>query len=128
MCEQMSAKQAHPANVLVISERPILCHGLKHIIEKSLPAAVTTVDSCEAATKYINAFSPGLIVLARPNVSPGSIEALLQKDSDTVKLVVVGWEDDKIALYYRSRVRNATVQNLIEVIKENISNGSTERN
>ena len=107
-------------HILVISKRPIFCEGLKLIIEKAISATVTTAPNGVNAAIRRPAFTPNVIIIDRPDTAAVDLKLFFQHEEYPAKVVVIGWNDDKIAVYSRSTVQPATIQNLIKVVRNNI--------
>lgn len=104
--------------ILVVSGRPLLCEGLKLIIEEAALATVTTAPDEVSAARLVAEFAPGVIVIDRPDTGAADLNYLFQHQDYPVKVIVIGWNDDKIAAYSRQALQTATLQNLIKVIRE----------
>ena len=104
--------------ILVVSGRPLLCEGLKLIIEEAALATVTTAPDEVSATRLVAEFAPSIIVIDRPDAGAADLNYLFQHQDYPVKVVVIGWNDNKIAAYSRRAVQTATLRNLIKVIRE----------
>jgi len=93
---------------------------LKLIIEEAMPAVVTTVPDGVSAARLMAEFTPSVIVIDRPDTAAVDLNFFFQHEDYPVKVVVIGWNDDKIAVYSRPTVQPATIRNLIKVIRKNI--------
>jgi len=78
-----------------------------------------TIASNEASAPQLSSeLAPGVIVIDRPDTKATSLDFFFQHQDYPVRVVVVGWNDDKIAVYSRSTVQTATLRNLIKGIKK----------
>jgi len=93
---------------------------LKLIIEEAISAVVTTAPDGVGAARLMAEFTPSVIVIDRPDTAAVDLNFFFQHEDYPVKVVAIGWNDDKIVVYSRSTVQPATIQNLIKVIRENI--------
>ena len=104
--------------VLVISKKPLLCEGLKKLIEEGGLAKVVVASDDEAALSLITEAQPDLIVTERPNTKVNGAMYFGNAEDKPSRVVVLGWNDDKLAVYSRERVLPATTQHFIEVVRE----------
>jgi len=105
-------------NILVISNRPLLREGVKLII-KDFTFTVIIVSNELSASRLISKYSPSFIVVDRPNTKDVKLDRLFRSIDYPIKVVVIGWDDDKIAVFSRTALEKATRENLIKVIIEN---------
>jgi len=105
-------------NILVISNRPLLREGVKFIIRDST-CNVITVSSELSASRLISQYSPSAIVVDQPNTKEVKLDRLFRSIDYPVKVVVIGWDDDKIAIFSRAALAEATRENLIKAVIEN---------
>ena len=105
-------------NILVISNRPLLREGVKLII-KDFTFTVIIVSNELSASRLISKYSPSIIVVDRPNTKDVKLDRLFRSIDYPIKVVVIGWDDDKIAIFSRTALEKATRENLIKVIIEN---------
>ena len=96
----------------------MLREGLKLIIEEETSAFVTIIPSEASASQLSPESAPGVIVIDQPDIKAMGLDLLFQHQDYPVRIVVVGRNDDKIAVYSRSPAKAATLRNLIKVIKE----------
>jgi len=96
----------------------LLREGLKLIIEEETSAIVTIATDETSAPQLLSELAPGVIVIDRPDIKATGLDFLFQYQENPVRVMVVGWNDDKIANYTRSTAKAATLQNLIKIIKE----------
>jgi hypothetical protein len=67
---------------------------------------------------------PDLIIVDRPNVRAyGQVYSLLASNSEAT-VILLGWEDDELAVFSCERVMPATLQNLVESVKGSLSKAS----
>lgn len=79
---------------------------------------VTTAPNEVSAGSLVAEFNPSVIVIDRTDTEAAdALSFCFQHKDYPVKVVVVGWNDDKIAVYSRARVQPATIQNLIRAIQ-----------
>lgn len=105
-------------NILIISNRPLLREGVKLII-KDITFTVINVSDELSDSRFISEYSPSVIVVDRPNTKDVKLDRLFRSIDYPVKVVVIGWDDDKIAIFSRTALEKATRENLIKVITEN---------
>lgn len=105
-------------HILVVSSKPLFCEGLKLLIEEAGLGTVITASSDNSAARLAQELAPSVTVLDRPDTRPTNLKQFFRRQNHSEKVVVVGWNDDKIAVYSRCMVEAATLKNLIKVIKE----------
>jgi DNA-binding NarL/FixJ family response regulator len=103
--------------ILVISPSPLLREGLKLIIEESIPASVTMADDGVSAARLVVELAPSVIVVDRPDTKASDLDRLFQAQGFPSKVVIIGWDENKIAVYSRSEVETATLGNLITLLR-----------
>ena len=70
------------------------------------------------ACSLVAEFNPNAIVIDRPDIEAADdLSFCFQHKDYPVKVIVVGWNDDKIAVYSRATVQPATIENLISAIQ-----------
>ena len=104
--------------MLIISARPLFRQGLKLIIEDAVPGAVVTTARDELTAGLNLKFAADVIIIDRPDIRAVELECFFERGDYPTKIVVIGWDDDKIACYSRKIVDNATVRGLVELISE----------
>ena len=105
-------------NIIIISNRPLLREGVKFII-KDLTFNVIIVSNELSASRLISKYSPSVIVVDRPNTRDVKLDRLFRSIDYPIKVVVIGWDDDKMAIFSRTALEKATRENLIRAIIEN---------
>ena len=101
---------------MVISKRPILCEGLKRLIEQKLFCTVATAPSEEIGALSLVELEPDVVIVDRPDVRAKDLDYLFQRQERPTSIAVIGWEDDTIAVYSRRVVPGATLENLMKFI------------
>jgi len=92
---------------------------LKLLIEKAVVSVVTTALNKVSAGPLVTEFNPSVIVIDCPDTEAADdLSFCFQHKDYPVKAIVVGWNDDKIAVYSRAAVQPATIENLISAIQE----------
>jgi DNA-binding NarL/FixJ family response regulator len=102
----------------VVSPSPLLREGLKLIIEESIPVSVTVAAGDASAACLTVELAPSVIVVDRPDTRALDLDELFQHQGYPVKVVIIGWDDNRMAVYSRSEVETATLGNLIRLIEE----------
>lgn len=102
--------------VLVVSGEPLASHGLKALLEKAGRAEVGIASEEELLTGGIGESVPEVVVIDR-----AASEGRPFETDYPAKLVVIGPGDDRMAVYSRQDVHEATVDNLLHVLCQ--SNG-----
>ncbi|MFC1916145.1 hypothetical protein ACFLW4_05590 [Chloroflexota bacterium] len=104
--------------ILIVSEQPLLRDVLKLTVEKAGLMTVATASDEISAARLASELAPSVIVLDRPDTRATDLDSFFQGEDYSIKVVVIGCNDDKIAVYSRSTGRTATLQNLIKAIKK----------
>ena len=104
--------------ILVVSGRPILREVLKNLLEEA--GWDTVVSSLEWASlsHLIAEVSSSAVVIDRPNISLEGLDCLFEDEDQMVNVVIVSWDDDKLATCCRGPLQPATRQKLIEAINQ----------
>jgi hypothetical protein len=105
--------------ILIVSERPLLCEGLKKIIEEAMPAALVTISGERGVKHIITEFAPGIILIDRPSAEATSLDHIFGQVEYPVKVIVIGFNDDQILVYSQGRRQAASFENLIMALSEN---------
>ena len=78
---------------------------------------VTTTPNEVSAGSLVAEFNTSVIVTDRPDTEAADdLSFCFQHKEYPVKAIVVGWNDDKIAVYSRATVQPATIENLMKFI------------
>lgn len=104
--------------LLIVSKRPLLCEGLRRLIAEVAQVTLITSPDEESAESLCGGVAPDIVIVDRPNIEPYMPVRFLQEHDKPVNVVLLGWDDGKLATYSRERVTPATVQNLVKVIKK----------
>jgi DNA-binding NarL/FixJ family response regulator len=102
---------------LVVSERPLVCDGLKRIIEEVAETTVTAVRDEKTAFSLAVELTPAVVVVDRPDIRATDLDCFFTHENGVVKVIVIGRNDDKIAVYSRLPVQAATQENFAKAIK-----------
>ena len=106
---------------LIISKRPLLCEGLGYLIGELLETAIVKATDEETAEQLCAGFVPDLIIVDRPKAKAyGQMCSLWALNSEAT-VILVGWEDNALAVFSCERVMPATLQNLIESVRESLT-------
>ena len=103
--------------VLVLSEQPLISQGLKLIIENSGSAEVAIAPDDATAASLISKLTPSIIVVDREDTEIG-IDLSLPKEDYPSKLVLLSPNDDRMIVYSRQDVHEATLENLLDAIQQ----------
>ncbi len=104
--------------VFVISGRPLFRESLKYLIEKVGLARVITAPTEEGAERLADDFAPDVVVIDRGDTGANNLTRFFHKPDKPAKVIVLGWNDDRLAVYSRWPVLPATCENLIRAITE----------
>ncbi len=104
--------------ILIVSERPLLCEGLKKIIEEAMPTALVTISGEKGMKHIVTEFAPGIILIDRPNAEGTSLDHIFGQVEYPVKVIVISFNSDEILVYSRGRRHTASFENLILALSE----------
>jgi len=102
--------------IMIFSRRPVVCEGLKQIIEEIASCRVEAVCSDKISVSAIADSKAQIIIIGRPDVRIEGLDYLFQHLPQVTTLVTVGWEDDKTGVYTRQVMPGATLRNIVDVI------------
>jgi len=103
--------------VLVLSEQPVVSQGLKLIIENAGSAEVAIAPDEATAASLISKLTPSIIVVDREDTAMDIDHPLLNEEYPS-KLVILSPNDDRMIVYSRQDVHEATLENLLSAIRE----------
>lgn len=101
--------------VLVLSEQPVVSQGLKLIIENAGSAEVAIAPDEATAASLISKLTPSIIVIDREDTAIDIDHPLLNEEYPS-KLVILSPNDDRMVVYSRQDVHQATLENLLDAI------------
>jgi len=104
--------------VLVVSEQQLVSQGLKLIIENAGSAEVVTAHDEATAASLMADLTPRIVVVDRDAIEENPDRAHFDEDYPD-KLVLISSTDDRMVVYSREKVDSATLENLLETIREN---------
>ena len=102
--------------VLVISKHRLLCEALKRLIEDTGTATVIMAPDQESVPPGLRGASVDAVVLEKPNIELDDQVCSLLQLYQPAKVLLLGWNDDRLALYSHRLTLPATVKNLIGAI------------
>ncbi len=104
--------------VLVVSEQQLVSQGLKLIIENAGSAEVVTAQDEATAASLMADLTPRIVVVDRDAIDDNPDRAHFDEEYPD-KLVLISSTDDRMVVYSREKVDSATLENLLETIREN---------
>ena len=104
--------------VLIVSERLLLLEGLQRLVEESGLGTMVTASNLQNAKHHAFEVDPDVIIVDRADVKADDLTYHSLWEHPRAKVVVYGWNDDKLVVYSRRTVLPATLQNLISVIRD----------
>jgi len=113
--------ETKPQVVLVFSERPVFREGLKRLVEEAGLGTVITASDEESTKSRMAEVAPDVIVIDRPEARADELTYFLLRENEQAKVVVYGWNDNKLAIYSCRHALPATLENLIKVIREQLT-------
>jgi DNA-binding NarL/FixJ family response regulator len=107
-------------HVLIISRRPLFCEALKCVVEEMEQVIAITAPDEESAQSLCAGTAPDVVVIDRPHVGAYEPVYFLPESDKRVKVVLLGWEDGRLAVCSCERVLPANLQNFANVIKKSL--------
>ncbi|MFO8011303.1 MAG: hypothetical protein R6U89_10915 [Dehalococcoidia bacterium] len=105
--------------ILVISEQQLLSQGLKLIIEGTGPAEVITAPDEATGAGMIADLTPRIVVVDRDAAEEGQGRSMSEEDYPDKVVIIGSSSDEKMVVYSRQKVNQATLENLLDTIREN---------
>lgn len=104
--------------VLVVSKRPLLREGLKRLIEGTGVATVKTAPDQESARSSLVGVATDVVVVDKSDTELDDQVCSLLREYQQAKVVLLGWNDDRLAIHYGRLILPATIKNLIWTIRQ----------
>lgn len=102
--------------ILVVSEKPVFCEILKHLLEEAGWQKVVIASSKRSASRLAAELSSVAILLDQPDTRVEDLSHLFPRSDQTINIMVLGWNDNKLAIYRRRVIEPATCLSLVESI------------
>ena len=113
-----------PHCTVIISKRPLFCEGLGYLIDEMLETAIIKAPDEETAEHLCAGFAPDLIIVDSLKAQAyGQMCSFWALNSEAT-VILLGWEDDELAVFACERVMPATLQNLAKSVKESLAKPS----
>ena len=110
-----------PHCTVIISKRPLFCEGLGYLIDEMLETAIIKAPDEETAEYLCAGFAPDLIIVDSLKAQAyGQMCSFWALNSEAT-VILLGWEDDELAVFACERVMPATLQNLAKSVKESLA-------
>ncbi len=103
--------------VLVVSEQQLVSQGLKLIIENAGSAEVVTAEDEATAASLMADLTPRIVVVDRDAIEENPDRSHFDEDYPD-KIVLISSNDDRMVVYLREKIDSATLENLLETIRE----------
>lgn len=104
--------------VLVISERPLLREGLKRLIEGTVAVTVIMAPDQESARASLVGVTVDVVVFDKPDTRLDDQVCSLLQEYQQAKIVLLGWNDDRLVFHSSRLILTATAGNLIWAIRQ----------
>lgn len=104
--------------VLVVSEQQLITQGLKLIIESAGSGEVVTAEDEATAASLMSNWTPRIVVVDRDNLEDDPDRIHFDEDYPD-KLVLISGTDDRMVVYSREKIDSATLENLLQTIRDN---------
>jgi len=102
---------------IIVSKHPMFCEALKRLIgETQQVSEIVTADE-ENARKLIAKLEPDIVLIDRPDATFEGLLYFSQQEECPTKVIIVGWNDNKLTAYACPITVPASVENLTKIIK-----------
>lgn len=102
---------------IIVSGRPMFCEALKRLMGETQQVSEIVTSDEESASKLITKLKPDIVVIDRPDAAVEGLLYFSQQEARPTKVIVVGWNDNKLTTYARPITVPASVENLTKIIK-----------
>ena len=109
-------------SIVIISELPLHGDALKAMVKETTPLKVFVYADLARGIRRAIRLDPALILIDNPHIRPRELELFFEHTDRDIKVVVIDWEGNKMVVYSRTAVLEATLENLSEVIKSTKGN------
>ena len=116
-----------PHCTVIISKRPLLSEGLGCLVDEMLETAIIQAPDEETAEHLCAGFVPDLIIVDRPKAQAYGQMCSFWTSNGEATVILLGWEDNELAVFSCERVMPATLQNLIESVKESLARARSNK-
>lgn len=113
-------------SIVIISEFPMHRDALKSIVKELTPLKVFVCSDLACGVRRAVQFAPSLVLVDNSQIRPREIERFWQHADRYIKVVLIDWEENKMVVYSRTALFEATLQNLNDVIKSAIGSDLSE--
>ena len=104
--------------ILIISGRPLFREGLSSLLRGEVGLEVVgAVGDAGIARDGWPSLAPDVVILDRDDVKPSDLETLLSAKDRRVKVIVLSWINEDMAIYHRQPLRRANLETLLEAIR-----------
>ncbi len=104
--------------ILVVSEQQLVSQGLKLMIENAGSAEVVIAEDEATAASLMADLTPRIVVVDRDAIADNPDRDHFDEDYPD-KIVLISSNDDRMVVYSREKIGSATLENLLETIREN---------
>ena len=115
--------------VVIISEFPLHCEALKAMVKEVVPFRVVVYSDLASGIPRAIRRNPALVLIDSPYLSPRELEPFFEHSDEDIKLVAINMDRNKMVVYSRSSVLDATMDSLGEIMKsieDNVSKRYTK--
>ena len=103
--------------IVIISKVPLHCEALKSIAKEVTPSRVFIYSDLARGINRAIQLAPALLFIEDHHVGPKEFESFFEHNGRDTKVVVIDWDDNKMAIYSRTAMFEATMENLSQVMK-----------
>ena len=108
--------------ILVVSERPLLCEDLKRLIEGTGVATEITAPDQENARSSLVGVAAAVVVVDKSDTEFDDQVCSLLREYQQAKVVLLGWNDDRLAIHYGRLILPVAMKNPIWAIRQKAFN------
>lgn len=109
-------------SIAIISEFPLHRDALKATVKEVTPFKVFVYADLARGIRRAIRLAPALVLIDNPDIRPRDFEPFFEHTDRCIKVVAIDWERNKMVVYSRTAVLEATLENLSEVTKSTKGN------
>jgi len=102
--------------VLVLSDTPLLREIIKQTVERIASTEITFAVNEATASQLSSKPACDVIIAVCKNVRDVNLNRFFRHHDHLARIIVIGWDEEQIAVYSRSNLTKATLRNLTKVL------------
>lgn len=104
-------------SIVIISEFPLRREALKSIAREATSLKVFVCSDLARGIRRAIRLSPALVIIDNSDIRPREFEPVFEHTDRDIKVVAIDWEQNKMVVYSRTAVLEATLESIGQVIK-----------